>query len=45
MKLGDFPGPLVECILPFQLENYSGPQRNPFRKIRMFHDVTIKLDP
>ena len=45
VKPGDFPGPLVERILPFQLEDYSGPQRNLLRENRMFHDVTIKLDP
>ncbi len=45
VKFGDFPGPPVESILPLQLEDYSGPQRNLFREIRMFHDVTIKLVP
>ncbi len=45
VKFGDVPGPLVESILPFQLEDYDGPRRNPLRKIRMFHNVTIKLEP
>ena len=45
VPFGDVPGPLVEVILSFHLEDYSGPQRNPLREIRMFHDVTIKLEP
>jgi hypothetical protein len=27
------------------LENYDGPRRNLLREIRMFHNVTIKLEP
>ncbi len=45
VKLGDVPCPFVEGTLPFQLEDYDGPQRDLLRKIRMFHNVPIKLNP
>lgn len=45
VKLGDVPGPLVEVILSFHLEDNDGPQWDPLREIRMFHNVTIKLVP